>query len=253
MKSILNKLKINFLTYYFFILCFMCGYIKNVLIIFMIIVIHEFGHVITIILLKYDIESINIYPFGGITKINKPINSKIIHDILIAVSGVLFQYIIVNIICIFNIFEYQTVYIIKSYNIILIVFNLFPIVPLDGSKLFESILNMFFSYKKSFHITFIISVLSIILFINYNMINSLNNYLIIALLIFYTYRYYIDFKYIFNKFLLERVLYKFSYKKIKNNTKNIDDLRREYKHYFKGKNKYVSEEEKIKDKFGKIV
>lgn len=249
MKNILNKININFLTYYFLIICFICGFIKNAIIIYFIVIIHELGHIIIIKLLKYEIIKIEIYPFGGITKINKKINSKIINDIFISINGVLFQFFIIKLLCYYLNFNSSTLNIINEYNKTILLFNILPIIPLDGSKLLEALLNMFFSYKKSYYITIISSIIFIILFINYNILNSFNNYLIILILIYYTYRYYKDFKYIFNRFLIERILYKIPYKKIKYNTKSIYDLRKEYRHYFKEKNNYISEESKIKEKF----
>ena len=251
MKNILNKININIFTYYFLIICFFCGFIKNAIIIFIIVIIHEIGHIMMIKLCCYNIERLNIYPFGGITTINKLINSSTIKDILISISGVVFQYIIVNIVI--NIIEFSdnTLNLITLYNKVIVIFNTLPIIPLDGSKLLESSLNRAFPYKTSFYITVITSIISIMLFINYNAIYSVNNYFIISVLIFYTFKYYKDFKYLFNKFLLERILYNIQYKKIDNNTKNINSIKKEYLHYFKRNNKYINERKIIRDKFDK--
>ena len=56
MKNILNKFHISIYTYLFIFLCFISGYIKNILIIFFICIIHEFGHLIFISLFKYKIK-----------------------------------------------------------------------------------------------------------------------------------------------------------------------------------------------------
>lgn len=251
MKNILNKVKINYYTYYFLILCFLCGLIKNVLILFMIVIIHEIGHVTMAKLFKYKIEKIEIFPFGGITTINKLINSSILKDILIAISGVLFQY--TTVLLITNIYDFMsnTLEIINYYNKTILIFNLLPIIPLDGSKIVEALFNKIFSYKISYYLTIIISIIFILLFINYNVLFSLNNYLIVGILIYNTFKYYKDFKYMFNKFLLERIMYDLPYKKIVNNTKNIKELKKERLHYFKTNNKYINEKEKISKKFDK--
>jgi hypothetical protein len=146
-------------------------------------------------------------------------------------------------------FNSNTNEIIKNYNYTIIIFNLVPIVPLDGSKILENILNRIFSYKTSFYLTIIISFVSIIIFFNINKLFSLNNYLIISILLFFTLKYFKSFKYMFNKFLLERIMYDLPYKKIIYNTKSINDLKKEKKHYFKYQNKYISECEKIRKKF----
>ena len=58
MKNILIKFNISYYTYLFLIICFFCGFIKNILILFMIIIIHELGHILIIKILKYKIDRI---------------------------------------------------------------------------------------------------------------------------------------------------------------------------------------------------
>ena len=247
----MNKFKINNFTYFFFLSCFFCGFIKNAIILFLIIIIHELGHIIVIKLSGYEIDSVTIYPFGGITRINKLINSSLFLDFIIAISGVLFQYLVVTIFLNILTINDNTRLLITTYNKTLFIFNLLPIIPLDGSKIIQNVLEHFFSYKKSYFITLITSVISIILFINYNIFYSLNNYLIIFVLIYNTLKYFKDFKYTFNKFLLERILYHLKYKRIVNNTKNISDLCKNKYHYFKSNKKYISENQKIAKIFDK--
>ena len=77
MKNILSKIKINSYTYFFIFICLLCGYIKNISIIFAICLIHELGHIIITKIFHYEIVKIEILPFGGYTTINKKINSNI--------------------------------------------------------------------------------------------------------------------------------------------------------------------------------
>ena len=72
--QIFKKIKISYYTYLFFLIGFFCGYLKNLLIIFIICFIHELGHAFFIKLFKYEIVKIEILPFGGYTLINKRIN-----------------------------------------------------------------------------------------------------------------------------------------------------------------------------------
>ena len=70
------KIKINNYTYIFLFLCCICGYIKNILIIFFICFFHELGHVFFIKTFNYNIISIEILPFGGFTNIYKHLNNN---------------------------------------------------------------------------------------------------------------------------------------------------------------------------------
>lgn len=251
MKTILNKININSFTYYFLITCFLCGFIKNAIILFMIVIIHELGHIIMAIICNYKIEKVTIYPFGGITTINKLINSNLNKDFLVAISGIIFQNLIIYLILKLFDFTINTTELIKNYNHTITIFNVLPIMPLDGSKMLENIFNRFLSFKLSNYLTIILSIVFIFTFFLYNNIYSLNNYLIICILIFYTFKYFKDFKYIFNKFLLERIIYNLPYKKINNNTRTLNELKINNKHYFKLGSKYISEKEKIRKKFDK--
>jgi len=252
MKNILNKLKINNYTYLFFIICALCGYIKNITIIFAICLFHELGHVFFIKLFKYKVVSIEILPFGGFTTIDKKINTSINKDILIAFGGIFFQLILLIIIYIFkNSFNIITYNLIINYSLILIFFNLIPIIPLDGNNIIHLLLEKFFSYHLSYYLNFFISIISLILFFIINYVYNLDNYFIISFLIYKVIVYFKNYKFNRNRFLLERYLYDFDYYKIDNKTKNINDLKKNVLHYFKEDNRYIREKEKIINSFYK--
>ena len=129
MMNILKKIKINNFTYFFIIICALCGYIKNITIIFSICLIHELGHIIFIKLFKYEINSVEILPFGGYTEINKKINTSINKDLLIAFGGIIMQIILILLLNIIKNYLHNFTYqLIINYNYILIFFNLLPII-----------------------------------------------------------------------------------------------------------------------------
>lgn len=252
MKNILTKVHINNYTYLFLLICFLSGYIKNILIIFFICLIHEFGHVVLIKLFGYEINKIELLPFGGITYINKNINSSIYKDIIISFGGVILQlflylFLFINHINIsnssYNLFMY--------YNTVILIFNLLPIIPLDGSKIVNLLLDKFLSFKTSYYINGVISFLFLLLFILINYLFNYDNYFILVFLLYHLILYLKNFKYIFNKFLIERYLYNNPYRKIKYKTSQISDLRKEVYHYFNDSNKVVSEKKKLHDLFDK--
>jgi len=248
MKNILNKFKINNYTYIFFLLCALCGYIKNICIIFIICLIHEFGHIFFIKLFKYRVISIEILPFGGFTTIDKRINSNINKDIIVAFGGILFQIFLICIIFLFkgylNVITYN---LFIKYNLILIIFNMLPIIPLDGNNIIHLLLEKLFSYHLSYYLNFLLSILFLILFFIVNYIYKLDNYFIISFLIYKTIIYIKEYKFLNNRFLLERYLYDFEYARIDNQTKKINNLKKNVLHYFKSNNKYINEKTKIEE------
>ncbi len=251
----MKNIKINILTLYFLFLFFICGLIKDALIIFFIVLIHELGHVMITKLFKYEIISINIYPFGGFTKIKKDLNTSINKDFFIGIGGFLFQ-IILGIV-IFYLYKNHLIrdYIYDlffKYNIAIFLFNLIPIIPLDGSNLMELILNKFCSFKTSYYLNLIFSIIFLLIFIIINYIYSFNNYLIWFFLLFKITEHYKNGKYVMNKFYLERYLKNYDFKKIKNEYNlDITKLQKENKFYFWDKDKWLSEKKILAKRFDK--
>lgn len=247
MMNIFKKIKINNYTYFFIIICLLCGYIKNISIIFFICLFHEFGHIIFIKLFHYEINTIEILPFGGYTNINKKINTSINKDLIIALAGIINQIILGIIIFIFkNYFNNITYTLITKYNLIIIIFNLIPIIPLDGNNIMHLLLEKMFSYNLSYKLNLGISCLFLLIFIYINYKFHIDNYLIASFLLYKIIMAFKNYKYYKNRFLLERYLYDFPYQKIDNHTKDISNLRKNVLHFFKEGNHYVKEKDKIK-------
>lgn len=253
MKNIRKIFKINFATYILILTFLLTGLIKNILLIYIIVIVHEIGHIFIARLLKYKIIKVEIYPMGGVTTIDKKVNTSIKEELLIASFGLFFQillWLIMKILYINNIISINAYELFLGYNFTIFCFNLLPIIPLDGHYIFKTILEYIFPFKKSYYISFIISLIFIILFITYNMVYSLNNYLIISFLIYKIINSYKDFKYIYLKFLTERYLYDINYKKIKYENKlDLNLLKKDNYHYFKKNDRIISEKKLLKQKF----
>ena len=223
------------------------------MLIYFIVIFHELGHIFIIKTLGYKVLRVDIYPSGGVTKIDKKINTKLSHDIFIASFGIVFQiilYFIFTFLYSLSFIRSSTYELFVTYNITILIFNLLPIIPLDGYQLLRSIWEILFPYKKAFKISLVISVISILLFITYNQILSLNNYLVISFLIFKLVTELKNFKYQNMRFLLERYLNDLPYRKIKNESIiDLSLLKKDTYHYFKKGNTYVSEKKVLNKKF----
>ena len=241
-------IKVNPLTLYFLLLLFLCGFIKVGLIIFFIVIFHELGHVFFIKLFKYKIIDITIYPFGGIIKTDKDINTPPNKELFIASGGILAQIILFIIISFLpiNILTKELLY---KYNLSIMFFNILPIIPLDGSIIINSLLNKVFSYKLSYYLYIIISILFTIIYLLFNYWYSINNYLIVSLFIIKTYYAIKNYKYLKTRFLLERYLNKYEFKYISTKIGNLDILKLDTYQYFRENGSIVSEHTKLKEKF----
>ena len=220
------------------------GYYINLIAITSLLLIHELGHYTAAKLLKFKVLKIVIYPFGGITKIHDLINKDINEEILVATSGVIFQFIFYLIIVYLNhinIIRYYTLNIYTLYNNQIIFFNLMPIYPLDGSKIINLLLSKFFNYNLSNKLTIMISLIGMSLFILTSSYNHNYSYImVLSVLIIYNYKFIKQLKYIYNRFLLERYLYNISYPKIKI-ISNGNKMYKNNSHIIKVNNNYITE------------
>lgn len=223
--------------------CFITGFFKNFIIFTSIILIHELGHFLTALFFKWNIDKVIILPFGGITIFKEHLDKPLLQELLIALAGPLFQIIFLIV------FKNNVIFI--NYNIAILLFNLLPIYPLDGSRILNVILNKFISFKYSHIVSLVISYIFIILILF--MAISFSNALFIFIMMFIileVFKETIKHKYYFNKFLLERYLYNFNFKKIKNISK-ITQMKKQTKHIFKVGKMYYTEREIIRKIFDK--
>lgn len=254
-KNILKKLKIHPVFFFLIFASVLTGLFKEFSIFFIIIFVHEIGHVISATYYHWNIKTINFYPFGGLIKFDEQINKPIKEELIIVISGLFMQSLLYFFICILHNFYYisdNLFFAFQKYHYSILLFNLLPIYPLDGIKIINLLFSKIFPYKFSHLLSLIISYIFIVIFIIYSFKNSLsmNTLLIISLLISKLIEERKNHKYYFNKFVFERYLYNFNFKSIKiiNNNK-IKKMYRDKKHVFKVNKDYVTEKNMLKNKF----
>ena len=195
------------------------------------------------LLFKWNIDKIIILPFGGLTKYNEIINRPLIEEFLIAISGIIFQYIFYLLVKDFIDYKYF-----KTIHYFIILFNLIPIYPLDGSKILNIFFNIITSFKNSLSLTIIISYIFIIIFsLLFFNINKIIAFVLIFLMLEVN-KLYKERKELFNKFLLERYLNEFKFKK-KKTINNVDKMKKDYRHLFYIDGRYLTENYFLKKMF----
>lgn len=224
------KININNSTYICLLLSFLAGYFEYVYLFLITILIHECGHMIFAKIIGFKFDKIILYPFGGITIYNEDLNVNSNKELFVLLGGIIFQllFFILLIILYNNLYITEhTFKIIKKINIILVSFNFMPVIPLDGGKLTNIMLDKLFSYRLSNIISIIISIVFICLFILKNKTIFgiiLTLFLIKSIIIEIT-----NLKYKYNKFLLERYINKYKFKKTII-VSNIYKMKRDRKH-----------------------
>ena len=237
MKNILSKVYFHplfILSTFIFILI---GRFRFVCYFMLLIIVHELGHIFVSKLFKWKLERIIILPLGGIVLYDIKLNTPIIQEFFVSISGILFQFIF------YFLINDRIGYVYFSYiNYFIIIFNLLPIYPLDGSKIMEVFLNKITTYYNSLLVLSRLSLLlSIFIFIVIFKFNKLFS-IVFIILIIKSIKINKDRKHLYNKFLLERYLYKFRFNKYKI-IDSLNKLKKDYYHVLKINDVYIEEKE----------
>ncbi len=191
----------------FLILIFIIIFSPKQILIFKILLclfIHELGHIFFIIIFKYKIKKLKLSIFGFFLEIENKKN-VFYEDLLLYLGGILFNFLLMII--------YKDTMIFKI-CMLLILFNIIPIYPLDGFNILKSILSYFIPYKFVLNLLSIISLLLNTIIIIFIIYFKLDLFIIINFLyLFYlSTLFYFNIQKIYQKFYLEKILYKYKYK-----------------------------------------
>lgn len=234
-----NYLKIHPLSILFLWIAFFTGYFKYVIYLMSLIFIHELGHVTAGVLCNWKINRIVILPFGGMTIFEEKLNRPIKEELFIVLLGPIYQILFYHLLILLG---FKT-NLLQSIHLFLLLFNLLPIYPLDGAKICLLFCQMICSYYKS-HIYIVLISIFFLLF--YSLFY--HDFLYYVIFFFFLYEVLLFYKkkntYFF-KFVLERYLYKFSFKK-KKIIQNIKQMKRDYEHTFYVDHKFMNEKDFLK-------
>lgn len=238
-------------TYYILIISFLLtGQFLNIIIITMLILVHELGHYIACVITKIKVKEIIIYPYGGITKINDVIDIPLESEFIISISGIIMQslfYLLIFILYRNNIVREYSYLLFRKYHYTMLIFNLVLIYPLDGIKILNVFINKIFNYRLSNIIVIVISIVNIFVLFFYFRFNY-SYVMIVSVLVSYIIDYVKNINYIYNRFLLEKYLYRKIYKR-KRIIDNKNKMYRNTTHLVRYNKKYYKEDDFLRKVF----
>lgn len=173
------QIKINLKVFLFLLIFLVTKQIKIYALLMCLALIHELGHVIAGIILGFKPEAISIIPTGFSVKFNgtcKNYNKKIKNGTMLSLKKAIIAFAgpFVNFIMIIVIIAYYQItknteminipiYLLIYSNLLILLFNLIPIYPLDGGRILKEILHINYGIYMSYIITNKVSNITVII------------------------------------------------------------------------------------------
>ena len=155
------RIRIDLKILIFLLIFYFTNQIRIYLIIMLFSVIHEMGHIVVGLILKLRPYKIEIMPVGLNVSFYSEINNKY-KEILILLAGPITNFILVIISQHIDL-KYMTTQEAVYSNLLILLFNIIPIYPLDGGRIIKGILDINVGIIKSEKIINRISKITIII------------------------------------------------------------------------------------------
>lgn len=182
----------------------------EVLLLLFIIVIHELGHAGAAAFFSWRIKRITLLPFGGVAEMDEHGNRPMKEEAIVVLFGplqhvwlVLGSFILLKL----SWLSPETFALFLKYNLMVFLFNLLPIWPLDGGKLLFLLFTRFYSFLEAHRKAVIYSVGFLVGFTVITLVLSpthLNIWIVVSFLTFTLIKEWKHRRYVFMRFLLER-------------------------------------------------
>lgn len=210
MFTLLKKIKINPLFWFVIGIGILTGFFREVIMVFTIVLIHELGHSVAANYFKWRIRKIELLPFGGVAEIEEYGNRPLKEEFIVIIAGPLqhiwligLSYLMLPV----NFWTQTDHKIFIAHNLMILLFNILPIWPLDGGKLMYLFFSRKLPFQKSLTTTLkcslfmlaIFSVTSLYLFPFH-----LNLWIVLIFLVFSHYFEWKQRNYAYMQFLMER-------------------------------------------------
>ncbi|MDP5272734.1 M50 family metallopeptidase [Chengkuizengella axinellae] len=207
----------------------LAGNVGELLTLFSIVFIHEMGHVVAAKFFGWDVKSVQLLPFGGVAEVETHRNTSAKEEIIVAIAGPFQNFWMIGIVFFLQKIEIVdpiwSSYFIEA-NLMIALFNLLPILPLDGGKIVQAMLSFKLSFHRSLKYCGWHSFIMSLLLIGYACMHMISsgvhlNLMMIGIFLLYTNWYYLrNSPFYFIKFLMRRE-FTFSLRKTKPSIKPI--------------------------------
>ncbi|HLR64461.1 MAG TPA: site-2 protease family protein [Pseudogracilibacillus sp.] len=158
------KIKIDYLFLLYVTGAFLLGFLLEMIICLVIIILHELGHLMAMRICNWKVDEFRLSIFGGSIQYEEEANRDMYEEWFVVIAGPFVHTLIYSIsIAMYPIYESDLIQMILFYNMIILIFNLLPIYPLDGGRMillmFEHFLPIYYARKVVYMISICIVIM----------------------------------------------------------------------------------------------
>jgi stage IV sporulation protein FB len=208
--ELLRKIQIHPLLWVVIALAVATAHFIELMMVLLIIFVHEMGHGAAASFFSWRIKKIALLPFGGVAEVDEHGNRPLKEELVVVLAGPLQHVWMLGLSYLFfiaGVFPEKLHALFMEYNLMILVFNLIPIWPLDGGKLMFILLSMNTSFQEAHLRTLYGSVAALLIFSTSLLFIApltLNVWVIIGFLAFSLYFEWKQRRFTFMRFLMER-------------------------------------------------
>lgn len=208
--DLLRKIQIHPLLWMVIALAVATAHFIELMMVLLIIFVHEMGHGAAASFFSWRIKKIALLPFGGVAEMDEHGNRPLKEELIVVLAGPLQHVWMIGVAYILYLIgivpeKWHSLFI--EYNLMVLLFNLLPIWPLDGGKLIFILFSLNDSFQEAHLRTIYSSIGALIIFSIVLMIIApltLNVWVIIGFLAFSLHYEWKQRRFIFMRFLMER-------------------------------------------------
>lgn len=147
------QIRISYFILFILIFSMFFNYFSQILVLISVVLIHELAHCCAGKYFNIQISEIKLFAFGGVAKSNRDIETNPREEIMIALAGPLSNFLllalILPIVHLLNIKIEGMVQLFLITNLSIGLFNLLPILPLDGGRILRGVIGYYIGVKKA--------------------------------------------------------------------------------------------------------
>lgn len=142
------RIKLNLFFILFLFVSYFIGWLQQSLLLFACVILHEMGHVLAAKKLSIVVYEVELLPYGGVARMEELSKFGGTAEAAVAAAGPAISFVLA-ILCWFFKDISEFIEMSYKYNLIICLFNLVPVVPLDGGKLARNLMVFFIGYRQA--------------------------------------------------------------------------------------------------------